>query len=217
MKLSPERQQMVDTLLSELNTLKPEYAQKGFTFEASLAYDFDHSINIIIKNDNYTLKYDTHLSTDLFGEQTKKLINILLDLLSTLNVFGDFLTLFHNSGFKTKDTYKLIIDYKFENVSIEFIVPTERQVVAVTLGFHSRYQYIDRVELFSKLGEDCTDYRITIPGTTAQLTVDGSSNAYNEMYIQDQKVFFYNSPTTHMVTYISKFIYLIEQLDLEVI
>lgn len=137
-------------------------------------------------------------------------------MLSTLKVFGDFLTLFHNSGFKTKDTYKLIIDYKFENVSIKFIVPTERQVVAVTLGFHSRYQYIDRVELFSKLGEDCTDYRITIPGTTAQLNVDGSSNAYNNMYIQDQKVFFYNSPTTQMVTYISKFIHLIEQLDLEI-
>lgn len=217
MKLSPERQQMVDTLLSELNTLKPHYTQASFKFEASQAYDFDHSINIIIKNDNYTIKSDIRLSIDLFGEQTKKLINILLDLLSTLKVFGDFLTLFHNSGFKTKDTYKLIIDYKFENVSIKFIVPTERQVVAVTLGFHSRYQYIDRVELFSKLGEDCTDYQITIPGTTAQLTVDGSSNAYNNMYIQDQKVFFYNSPTTQMVTYISKFIHLIEQLDLEII
>lgn len=217
MKLSPERQQMVDTLLSELNTLKPHYTQAGFKFETSQAYDFDHSINIIIKNDNYTLKSDIRLSIDLFGEQTKKLMNILLDLLSTLKVFGDFLTLFHNSGFKTKDTYKLIIDYKFENVSIKFIVPTERQVVAVTLGFHSRYQYINRVELFSKLGEDCTDYRITIPGTTAQLTVDGSSNAYNNMYIQDQKVFFYNSPTTQMVTYISKFIHLIEQLDLEII
>ena len=217
MKLSPERQQMVDTLLSELNTLKPHYTQAGFKFETSQAYDFDHSINIIIKNDNYTLKSDIRLSIDLFGEQTKKLMNILLDLLSTLKVFGDFLTLFHNSGFKTKDTYKLIIDYKFENVSIKFIVPTERQVVAVTLGFHSRYQYINRVELFSKLGEDCTDYRITIPGTTAQLTVDGSSNAYNNIYIQDQKVFFYNSPTTQMVTYISKFIHLIEQLDLEII
>lgn len=72
MKLSPERQQMVDTLLSELNTLKPHYTQAGFKFEASQAYDFDHSINIIIKNDNYTLKSDIRLSIDLFGEQTKK-------------------------------------------------------------------------------------------------------------------------------------------------
>ena len=217
MKLSPKRQQMVDTLLTKLDMLKPHYAQAGFKFEASQAYDFDHSINMVIKNDNYTLKSDIRLNIDLFDEQTKKLIDILLELLFILDVFGDFLTLFHDSGFETKDTYKLIFDYKYENVWIEFIVPIERQVVAVTLSFHSRYQYIDRVDLFSKLGEDCTDYRITIPGTTAQLTVDGSSNAYNDMYIQDQKVFFYDSPTTQMVTYISKFTHLIEQLDLEII
>lgn len=35
MKLSPERQQMVDTLLSELNTLKPHYTQAGFKFDIS--------------------------------------------------------------------------------------------------------------------------------------------------------------------------------------
>jgi len=217
MKLSPERQQMVDTLLSELNTLKPHYTQAGFKFEASQAYDFDHSINIIIKNDNYTLKSDIRLNIDLFDEQTKKLIDILLELLFILDVFGAFLTLFHDSGFETKDTYKLIFDYKYENVWIKFIAPIGRQVVAVTLSFHSRYQYIDRVDLFSKLGEDCTDYRITIPGTTAQLTVDGSSNAYNEMYVQDTKAFFYNSPTTQIIDYIAKFINIIEELDLEII
>lgn len=216
MKLSPERQQMVDTLLSELNTLKPEYVQKGFIFEASQAYDFDHSINIVIKHDNYTLKSDIRLSIDLFGEQTKKLINILLDLLSTLNVFEDFLTLFHDSGFETRGTHELTIDHKYENIQITLDVPTKRQAIEVKLGFHSRYEYINQVELFSKLGEDYTDYRITIPGTTAQLTVDGSSNAYNEMYVQDNKYFFYNSPTTQIIDYIAKFINIIEELDLEI-
>ena len=217
MKLSPERQQKVDTLLSELHTLKPEYAQKGFTFEASQAYDFDHFVNVIIQNDNYTLESHLRLSIDLFSEQTKKVVDIFLDLLSTLDGFSDFITLFCISGFETRDTYKLIIDHKYGNIQIRFITPTKRQAVAVTLDFHSRYEYINHVTLFSKLGEDYTDYRITIPGTTAQLTVNGSSDAYNEMYIQNQKSFFYNSPTTQIIDYIAKFINIIEELDLEIL
>jgi hypothetical protein len=56
MKLTPERQQKVDTLIKELNTLTTRYEQKGFTFEAFQPYEFDELIQIVIENDKYKLE-----------------------------------------------------------------------------------------------------------------------------------------------------------------
>lgn len=75
MKLSPERQQKVDTLLKELNTLNTRYEQKGFKFEAFQPYDFDELIQVIIENDKYQLKSNIRANMRLLTEETKKLMD----------------------------------------------------------------------------------------------------------------------------------------------
>lgn len=216
MKLSPERQQKVDTLLKELNTLTTRYEQKGFKFEAFQTYEFERTITVNIQNDTYKLQANIHPSMDNISEQTKKLMDCFFDLTLKLYTFSHFLTSFHNSGFETRNPYVLMLGHNYENVQIKFTVPTEvYHRVAVTFGFDNKSAFINHVDLFSSLGEDCTDYKIKLPGTTATLTIDGSSNAYDQIYVNDKKQFPYGSTNNQVISVITKFTNTIEQLNIE--
>jgi hypothetical protein len=218
MKLTPERQQKVDTLINELNTLATRYEQKGFKFEAFQTYEFSHHITVTIQNDTYKLQAEIRPNMDNISEQTTKLIDCFFNLTLKLYTFSDFLTDFHNSGFETRNPYTLILDPTYENVQIKFTVPTDTySPVAVTFSFDNHLAFISRVQLFSLIGQDYIDYRITLPETTAKLTIDGGSNAYNQMYINDEKEFPYGSTTNQVITIITKFVHMINKLDLEIL
>lgn len=100
MKLSPERQQKVDTLLKELNTLNTRYEQKGFKFEAFQPYDFDELIQVVIENDKYQLKSNIRANMRLLTEETKKLMDCFFDLPLKLYTFNQFIISFQHEGFE---------------------------------------------------------------------------------------------------------------------
>lgn len=214
MKLSPERQQKVDTLLKELNTLNTRYEQKGFKFEAFQPYDFDELIQVVIENDKYQLKSNIRANMRLLTEETKKLMDCFFDLPLKLYTFNQFIISFQHEGFEIQKHCTLIIDSKSQNIRIEFRIPTNNNSIKVTFRFNNQLAFIDHVYVFSMLTQDCDTYQTTIPGTTIQLSVDISSNTYNEIYVKDEKDFPYGSSNVLISAFITTFMNISKQLNL---
>lgn len=60
-----------------------------------------------------------------------------------------------------------------------------------------------------------SSYTLTIPGTSSKLSVDGTAEAYNDLYVIDEKQFPYGSTNNQVISVITKFTNTIEQLNIE--
>ena len=147
-------------------------------------------------------------------EETKRLMDCFFNLTLKLYTFNQFIISFQHEGLNIQKHCTLRIDPKSKNVKIEFRIPTNNNSIEVTFRFDNKLAFIDHVSVFSMLTEDCTNYQTTIPGTTVQLSIDISSNTYNEIYVKDEKDFPYGSSNVLISAFITTFMNISKQLDL---
>lgn len=134
-----------------------------------------------------------------------------------LNRFHSFITeLTTTYSLETQSNFKLHMDPNNPETWIDFTLQKDYRKVDLTIGFNKQLAFIHTINLYSSLGEEQDSYQITIPSTTTQITVDGSSDYFHNMYANDSVYFEYGASNKQATDFISKFIATITNLNLEI-
>ena len=203
---------IVKMLFTRLNALSTRYKQKGFKFEAS---EHNYNIDVKIQSDKYVLHYRKPMYKASLAEDGKQLIDYFTNFTTKLYTFDKFLTSLQQNGFQTQPLCLLQINLAESETKIVCNIIKNQHKIRVTLGLDGELAFIDSIKLFSSLGEDTSSYTLTIPGTSIKLSVDGTAEAYNDLYVIDEKQFPYGSTNNQVISVITKFTNTIEQLNIE--
>ena len=202
--------------IERINNLQPRYQARGFSIEATKQpFIFKYALKVIIARPEYsfTLTCDVENESNSFAD---KLIAKLEYLPHILNRFHSFITeLTTTYSLETQSNFKLRMDPNHPETWIDFTLQKDYRKVDVTIGFNKQLAFIHTVNLYSSLSEEQDSYQITIPGTTTQITVDGSSNYFHDMYANDSVYFEYGASNKQATDFITQFITTITNLNLE--
>lgn len=202
--------------ITRINDLQPRYQARGFSIEAIIQpFIFKYALKVTITRPEYnlTLTYDVEDESNQFID---KLIAKFEYLPHILNRFHSFITeLTTTYSIETQSNFKLHMDPNHPETWIDFTLQKDYRKVDVTIGFNKQFAFIHNINLYSSLGEEQDSYQITIPGTTTQITVDGSSDYFHDMYANDSVYFEYGASNKQATDFISKFIATITNLNLE--
>lgn len=203
--------------ITRINDLQPRYQARGFSIEATMQpFIFKYTLKVIITRPEYsfTLTYDVENESNQFID---KLIAKFEYLPHILNRFHSFITeLTTTYSIETQSNFKLRMDPNHPETWIDFTLQKDYRKVDVTIGFNKHLAFIHTIDLYSSLGEEQDSYQITIPGTTTQITVDGSSDYFHDMYANDSVYFEYGASNKQATDFINKFIATITNLNLEI-
>lgn len=203
---------MAKMLFTKLNALSARYKQKGFKFEAS---EYNCNIHVKIQANTYAIHYRTPMYKASLAEDGKQLIDYFTNFTPKLYTFDKFLSLLQQNGFQIRPLCLLQINLAKYKTKIVCNIIKNQHNIRVTLGLDDQLAFIDSIKLFSSLGEDGTSYKLMIPGTSIQLIVDGTSEAYNDLSVLDEKQFPHGSTHNQVMSVITKFTNVIEQLNVE--
>lgn len=208
--------QKINECITRINDLQPRYQARGFSIEATMQpFIFKYALKVIITRPeyNFTLTYDVENESNQFID---KLIAKFEYLPHILNRFHSFITeLTTTYSLKTQSNFKLHMDPNNPETWIDFTLQKDYRKVDVTIGFNKQLAFIHTINLYSSLGEEQDSYQITIPGTTTQITVDGSSDYFHDMYANDSIYFEYGASNKKATDFITQFITTITHLNLE--
>lgn len=209
--------QKIFDCIERINDLQPRYQARGFSIEATKQpFIFKYALKVIIARPEYsfTLICDVENESNAFAD---KLIAKLEYLPHILNRFHSFITeLTTKYPIEKLSDFKLRTDPNYPETWIDFTIQKDVRKIDVTIGFNKQLAFIHTVNLYSSLGEEQDSYQITIPGTTTQITVDGSSDYFHDMYANDSVYFEYGTSNKQATDFISKFITTITNLNLEI-
>ena len=206
-------QLLVQTLVKKLNALSAKYKQKGFKFEAS---EHHSDINDKIQTDTYVLHYRKPMYQESLADDGQCLIEYFTYFTTKLYTFNKFFNLLQQNGFQMQPLCLLQINLDKSQTKIICNALKNQYKIRITLGFNDELSFIDSIKLFSSLGEDYSSYKLTIPGTNIQLSVDGTTEAYNDLSSCDEKQFPYGSTNNQIMSFITHFTNTIEQLNMDV-
>lgn len=202
--------------ITRINDLQPRYEARGFSIKATKQpFIFKYALKVIITRPeyNFTLTYDVENESNSFAD---KLIAKLEYLPHILNRFHSFITeLTTKYPIEKLSNFKLQMDPNHPETWIDFTIQSTSYKVDVTIGFNKQLAFIHTINLYSTLSEDHDSYQITIPNTTTQITVEGTSDYFHDIHANDNIYFEYGASDNEAVDFINKFIETISNLNLD--
>ena len=202
--------------IERINNLQPQYQTRGFSIEATKQpFIFKEAIKVIIARPEYHFTFTCDVE-----KTSKRFINKLIAkfeyLPHILNRFHSFITeLTTKYPIEKLSNFKLRMDPNYPETWIDFTIQSTSYKVDVTIGFNKQLAFIHTINLYSALSEDHDSYQITIPNTTTQITVEGTSEYFHDIHANDNIYFEYGASNNEAVDFINKFIETISNLNLD--
>lgn len=196
--------------MTKLNELAPRYQKAGFIFEARQPTKHEPKLNITIKTDNYELQHSTILDLNAASE----LVSQFEQFPPTVSRFNKFITKLAEAYPETSHPYKLRVHWMQPEADIEFSIKVDGRTIRVIVGFNTQLAFIHHITLDTELAQGQSHYRMTLPGTTTQVTVRSGRSDYSSARMHDERSFEYGASDTQAMQFINQFVTTISELKL---
>ena len=198
--------------LTKFNELYHQYQKYGFTIEAVQPNgDLERDVKITIGTDNWELWYHTRLDFTT----ANRLVDKFEQLTPILSRFDNFITALTNNGIKTDFPYKLHLSQYDTDVAIDFVILTEDHQIEVKADFDTELAFIKQLTLRTNLASHTWRHRLNVPNTTSRLTFYGHRDIRNDLYMDDERVFEYETSATQTLEFVQQFLKTISNLNVQ--